>query len=94
MNEGERSHRLLIQEKQEVVRDLVALGQERGFVTLDQVLEHVSQELDSDDLSTLLQEVEAAGVEVESATDSMDVSTSTRRPPSSGNSGTGGSCAG
>ena len=81
MNEGERSHRLLIQEKQEVVRDLVALGQERGFVTLDQVLEHVSQELDSDDLSTLLQEVEAAGVEVESATDSMDVSTSTRRRP-------------
>ncbi len=63
---------MLAQEKQDIVRDLVALGQERGFVTLDQVLEHVSQELDSEDLSTLLQEVEAGGVEVEGATDSMD----------------------
>ena len=70
---------MLLQEKQEIVRDLVTLGQERGFVTLDQVLEHVSQELDSEDLSSLLQEVEAAGVEVEGNTDSIDVS-ARRRP--------------
>ena len=60
---------MLIQEKQEIVHDLVALGQERGVVTLDQVLEHVSTELDSEDLGALLQEVEAAGVEVEGSTD-------------------------
>jgi len=64
---------LLLQEKQEIVRDLVALGQERGFVTLDQVLEHVSGELDSEEISVLLQEVEAAGVEVEGATDSVGI---------------------
>jgi len=65
---------LLIQEKQDIVRDLVVLGQERGFVTLDQVLEHVSGELDSEEISTLLQEVEAAGVEVEGATESTEIS--------------------
>ena len=70
---------MLLQEKQEIVRDLVTLGQERGFVTLDQVLEHVSQELDSEDLSSLLQDVEAAGVEVEGNTDSIDVP-ARRRP--------------
>ncbi len=70
---------MLIQEKQEIVRDLVQLGQGRGFVTLDQVLEHVSAELDSEELSSLLQDVEAAGIEVESATDSIDVETR-RRP--------------
>ena len=64
---------MLLQEKQEIVRDLVALGQDRGFVTLDQVLEHVSGELDSEEISVLLQEVEAAGVEVEGATDSVEV---------------------
>ena len=64
---------MLLQEKQEIVRDLVALGQERGFVTLDQVLEHVSGELDSEEISVLLQEVEAAGVEVEGATDSVGI---------------------
>ena len=70
---------MLVQEKQEIVRDLVALGQERGFVTLDQVLEHVSQELDSEDISSLLQEVEAAGVEVEGSNDSIEVP-ARRRP--------------
>ena len=70
---------MLIQEKQEIVRDLVQLGQGRGFVTLDQVLEHVSAELDSEELGSLLQDVEAAGIEVESATDSIDVETR-RRP--------------
>ena len=64
---------MLLQEKQEIVRDLATLGQERGFVTLDQVLEHVSGELDSEEISVLLQEVEAAGVEVEGATDSVEI---------------------
>ena len=64
---------MLLQEKQEIVRDLVALGQERGFVTLDQVLEHVSGELDSEEIAVLLQDVEAAGVEVEGAADSAEI---------------------
>jgi len=60
---------LLIQEKQDIVRDLVALGQDRGFVTLDQVLDHLSGELDAEEIAVLLQEIEAAGVEVEGATE-------------------------
>ena len=71
---------MLTQEKQEIVQDLVTLGQERGFVTLDQVLEHLSGEIDGDELSGLLQDVEAAGVEVEGAADSVDLETR-RRPP-------------
>ena len=71
---------MLIQEKLEIVRDLVALGQERGFVTLDQVLEHVSTELDGEELGGLLQEIEAAGVEVEGATDPVVEIESRRRP--------------
>ena len=64
---------MLIQEKQDIVRDLVALGQDRGFVTLDQVLEHVSGELDSEEIGGLLQEIEAAGVEVEGAVESTEI---------------------
>lgn len=71
---------MLTQEKQDIVHDLVALGQERGFVTLDQVIEHLSGEVDADEISTLLQEIEAAGVEVEGATESVDHETR-RRPP-------------
>ena len=71
---------MLIQEKQEIVRDLVALGQERGFVTLDQVLEHVSSELDAEELGGLLQEIEAGGVEVEGATDPVVDIEARRRP--------------
>ena len=52
---------MLIQEKQDIVRDLVALGQDRGFVTLDQVIEHLSGELDADEIGLLLQEIEAGG---------------------------------
>ena len=63
---------MLTQERQDVARELVALGQERGFVTLDQVLEHVSGDLDADDLAALLQEIEGQGVEVEGATDQVD----------------------
>ena len=64
---------MLIQEKQDIVRDLVALGQDRGFVTLDQVLEHVSGELDSDEIGLLLQEIEAAGIEVEGTAESAEI---------------------
>ncbi len=64
---------MLIQEKQDIVRDLVALGQDRGFVTLDQVLEHVSGELDSEEIGVLLQEIEAAGIEVEGAVESAEI---------------------
>ena len=70
---------MIIQEKQDIVRDLVALGQERGFVTLDQVLEHVSSELYPEEISALLQEIEAAGVEVEGAAESTEV-TAPRHP--------------
>ena len=70
---------MIIQEKQDIVRDLVALGQERGFVTLDQVLEHVSSELDPEEIGILLQEIEAAGVEVEGAAESTEV-TAPRHP--------------
>ena len=47
----------------------MALGQERGFVTLDQVLEHVGNDLDAEELSSVLQEVESQGIEVEGATE-------------------------
>ena len=59
---------MLPQERQDLVRELAALAQEPGFVTLDQVLERVSGDLDADDLSSLLQEMESQGVEVEGAT--------------------------
>ena len=71
---------MIIQEKQDIVRDLVALGKERGFVTLDQVLEHVSSELDPEEISALLQEIETAGVEVEGAAESISSSTAPRHP--------------
>ena len=64
---------MLIQEKQDIVRDLVALGQDRGFVTLDQVLDHLSGELDSEEMAVLLQEIEAAGVEVEGTAETESV---------------------
>ena len=76
----EEQETLIIQEKQDIVRDLVALGQERGFVTLDQVLEHVSSELDPEEISALLQEIEAAGVEVEGAAESTEVTAPPRHP--------------
>ena len=64
---------MLIQEKQDIVRDLVALGQDRGFVTLDQVIDHLSGELDAEEMAVLLQEIEAAGVEVEGAPETESV---------------------
>jgi RNA polymerase primary sigma factor len=58
---------LLTQERQDIVTALVTLGQERGFLTLDQVLEHAPPDLDVEEVSALLQELEGQGIEVEGA---------------------------
>jgi len=58
---------LLKEERQEIVNTLVALGQERGFLNLDQVLDHAPPDLDVEDLTSLLQDLEAQGIEVEGA---------------------------
>jgi|TARA_B100000686_G_scaffold137920_1_gene145297 RNA polymerase primary sigma factor len=58
---------LLKEERQEIVNTLVALGQERGFLNLDQVLDHAPPDLDVEDLTLLLQDLEAQGIEVEGA---------------------------
>ena len=46
---------------------LVTLGQERGFLTLDQVLDQAPPDLDVEEVSALLQELEGQGIEVEGA---------------------------
>ena len=58
---------MLKEERQEIVNTLVALGQERGFLSLDQVLDHAPSDLDVEDLTSLLQDLEAQGIEVEGA---------------------------
>ena len=58
---------MLTQERQDIVTALVALGQERGFLTLDQVLDHAPPDLDVEEVSVLLQELEGQGIEVEGA---------------------------
>ena len=63
---------MLTQERHDLVRELVAAGQERGFVTIDQVIEHVASDIDSDDLALLLQEIENHGIEVEGSTDQFE----------------------
>ena len=63
---------MLTQERHDLVRELVAAGQERGFVTLDQVIEHVASDIDSDDLALLLQEIENHGIEVEGSADQFE----------------------
>ena len=68
---------MLIQDRPEVVKELVALGQERGFLSLDQVLEHITGDLESEELSALLQELESQGIEV----DSSDRTEESRRRP-------------
>ena len=57
----------MIQERQDIVTSLVTLGQERGFLTLDQVLDHAPPDLDVQEMSALLQELEGQGIEVEGA---------------------------
>ena len=64
---------LLMQERQDLVRELVAVGQERGFVTIDQVMEHLTTDLESDDLALVLQEIESQGIEVEGTADQFEV---------------------
>ena len=71
---------LLIQERQDLVRELVAAGQDRGFVTLDQVIEHVASDIDSDDLAQLLQEIENHGIEVEGTADQFEAETRPHPP--------------
>ena len=58
---------MLTQERQDIVTALVTLGQERGFLTLDQVLDHAPPDLDVEEVSALLQELEGQGIEVEGA---------------------------
>ena len=58
---------MLTQERQEIVTTLVTLGQERGFLTLDQVLDQAPPDLDVEEVSALLQELEGQGIEVEGA---------------------------
>ncbi len=58
---------MLKEERQEIVIALAALGQERGFLNLDQVLDHAPPDLDVEDLTMLLQDLEAQGIEVEGA---------------------------
>ncbi len=58
---------MLTQERNDIVTALVTLGQERGFLTLDQVLDHAPPDLDVEEVSAVLQELEAQGIEVEGA---------------------------
>ena len=58
---------MLTQERQDIVTALVTLGQERGFLTLDQVLDHAPPDLDVEEVSAVLQELEGQGIEVEGA---------------------------
>ena len=59
---------MLIQERQEIVKDLVHLGQERGFVSLDQVMEHAPSDLEDQDLTAIMQDLESQGIEVDDGT--------------------------
>ena len=56
---------MLTQERQEIVKDLVNLGQDRGYVSLDQVLEHTPSDLEEHDLSAIVQDLEKEGIEVD-----------------------------
>ena len=71
---------MLTQERKDAVRDLVNLGQERGFVTIDQIVEHVTTDLESEDLAFLLQELEGQGIEVEGSSDHVEVEPQRRTP--------------
>ena len=56
---------MLTQERQEIVKDLVNLGQDRGFVSLDQVMEHAPADIEDHDLSAIVQDLEKEGIEVD-----------------------------
>ena len=70
----------MTQDRQDLVRDLIAAGQERGFVTIDQVVEHLAPDVESDELAAVLQELESQGIEVEGSADQIEVD-ATRRAP-------------
>ena len=70
---------MLKEERQEIVTTLVALGQERGFLNLDQVLDHAPADLDVEDLTSVLHDLEAQGIEVEGA-DQVQPDTKRRVP--------------
>ena len=63
---------MLTQERQEIVKDLVHLGQERGYVSLDQVMEHAPSDLEDHDLSAIMQDLESQGSRSTMATRSRD----------------------
>ena len=58
---------MLTQERQDIVAELVSLGQGNGSLTLDQVLDHAPADLDVEDISALLQDLESQGIEVDGA---------------------------
>ena len=58
---------MLTQERQDIVAELVSLGQGHGSLTLDQVLDHAPPDLDVEDISALLQDLESQGIEVDGA---------------------------
>ena len=58
---------MLTQERQDIVAELVTLGQGHGSLTLDQVLDHAPSDLDVEDISALLQDLESQGIEVDGA---------------------------
>ena len=68
---------MLTQERQDIVAELVSLGQGHGSLTLDQVLDHAPADLDVEDISALLQDLEAQGIEVDGAEQVTDTK---RRP--------------
>ncbi len=70
----------MTQDRHEAVRDLVAAGQERGFVTIDQVIEHLAPDVESEELAAVLQELENQGIEVEGSADQIEVDTARRAP--------------
>ena len=71
---------MLTQEQQEAVRELAALGQDRGLVTIDQVVDHAGADLDAEALAQVLQELEVQGVEVEGLSEQRENEVRPRPP--------------
>ena len=70
----------MTQDRHDLVRELVTVGQERGFVTIDQVIEHMAADVESDDVAVLLQELESQGIEVEGSADQLEIDAGRRAP--------------
>lgn len=71
---------MLVQERQEAVRELAALGRERGFVTIDQIIDQVTTEIESEDMTLLLQELESKGIEVEGSLEQISMDRAAAAP--------------